>query len=156
MLASTVLSTASILPTLVQERVDKAIAFTKDTKAYATSKVMVLFLAVKVQMLAFPTTLAEKKDAFQASLQKGTLQEDAQKLYAQVKVLAEEKYEVVKQRVAVLTATAKTTVTEAQAKVKTEFAKLQPFLMQTKGKALVYVAQAKETVGALIAKTKAA
>lgn len=156
--ATIMVTTATALPALVQKKIDQGLAYTAETKAYVAaipSKVMVLLLAVKVQLLAVPSTLTEASTSFKASMQKGKLQEDALKLYAKAKSMAQVKYDLALKKAKATTTLAKTTFTETTVKAKAEAAKLKPFVMQTKTKALALLAQAKAQVSTIMAKKTA-
>merc|ERR1719258_904770 len=57
---------------------------------------MIFLIAAKVQLMAVPTMVIEKKDTLVTSLQKGTFSQDAQALYTTYKKVATEKANLAK------------------------------------------------------------
>jgi len=161
---------------------EKAVEYTKETTAKTTAyvkgmpaKAMIFLIAAKVQLMAVPTMVIEKKDTLVTSFQKGTFSKDAQTLYTTYKKVATEKADLAKAKLmSVYKAAgpkvdsyvkqAKQAITQTRGeatalaiKAKVEVAKLKPLIanFQEKVKTYPLLVQAKEKVATLLSSIKA-
>jgi len=154
---------------------EKAVEYTKETTAKTTAyvkgmpaKAMIFLIAAKVQLMAVPTMVIEKKDTLVTSLQKGTFSQDAQALYTTYKKVATEKanlakakltsvYKAAGPKVDSYVKQAKQAITQTTEKAKLEVSKLKPLIANFQEKVVTYplLVQAKEKVATLLSSIKA-
>merc|ERR1719258_81608 len=129
---------------------------------------MIFLIAAKVQLMAVPTMVIEKKDSLVTSLQKGTFSKDAQALYTTYKKVATEKADLAKAKAMSMykaagpkvdsyVKKAKLAITQTTEKAKVEVNKLKPLIANFQEKVVTYplLVQAKEKVATLLSSIKA-